>query len=296
MNKTILVAGATGDLGGRIAHALIRRGAYVRAVVRPTADEAKVEALTAAGVQVMKVDMTSVDELAKACEGVDCVVSALAGLHDAIVEGQTVLLDAAVKAGVPRFIPSDYSSDFTQLPEGENRNFDLRKEFHKTLDAAPIAATSVMIGAFSDILAYGTPFYNTQEKSVAYWGDNPDWKVDFTTKDNTADYTAAAAIDDSTPKILRIAGFRLSPNELVQLGSEAEGEPFILKPMGSLEGLSAHNKQARAADPAGEDQLYPAWQGSQYMHSMFSVQNNPLDNGRHPDVAWTGAKEVISAM
>jgi hypothetical protein len=41
------------------------------------------------------------------------VVSALQGLRDVIVEMQTVLLYAAIKADAPRFIPSDYSIDFT---------------------------------------------------------------------------------------------------------------------------------------------------------------------------------------
>jgi len=63
-------------------------------------------------------------------------VSALAGLRDVIVEAQTVLLDAAIKAGVPRFIPSDDSIDFTKFPAGENRNLDLRREFHQRLDKA----------------------------------------------------------------------------------------------------------------------------------------------------------------
>jgi NmrA-like family len=74
--------------------------------------------------------MSDVEQLKQACQGVSCVVSALAGLHETIVDSQIKLLDAAISAGVPRFIPSDYSSDFTKLPAGENRNFDLRKEFH----------------------------------------------------------------------------------------------------------------------------------------------------------------------
>jgi hypothetical protein len=35
---------------------------------------------------------------------------------------------------VPRFIPSDFSSDCTQQVAGENRNSDLRREFQARLD------------------------------------------------------------------------------------------------------------------------------------------------------------------
>ncbi len=45
---------------------------------------------------------------------------------------QGKVLDAAVAAGVPRFIPSDYSLDFTKTRPGENRNLDLRRRFRET--------------------------------------------------------------------------------------------------------------------------------------------------------------------
>lgn len=205
-----------------------------------------------------------------------------------------LLLEAAIAAGVPRFIPSDFSSDFTKLPEGENRNFDLRKEFHKKLDGASISSTSIMNGAFADILAYNTPFYNLKENSVGYWGDDPDFHVDFTTKDDTAAYTAAAALDPTTPKMLHIASFQISANKLAAMATEIKKTEFKLVPMGSLDALSAYNKKERAAHPEGENELYPNWQGSQYMHSMFSVKSVPLDNGRYPDVTFASAHDVLA--
>ncbi|MEH2412486.1 NmrA family NAD(P)-binding protein [Nostoc sp.] len=296
MKQTILVAGGTGNLGGRIVKALIKRGAEVRVLSRNEIDPVKIKKLTELGAEVIAVDISDVEELKLACQGVSCVVSALAGLHDVIVDSQTLLLDAAIAAGVPRFIPSDFSSDFTKMPEGENRNFDLRKEFHKYLDKSPIAATSILNGAFADILSYNTPLYNPNDHSVAYWGDNPDWKVDFSTMDNTADYTAAAALDSATPTILRIASFQISPDELIAIGEEVKKTNFKLVPMGSLEDFSASNKRERAAHPEGEKQMYPDWQASQYLYSMFSVQNKPLDNDRYPNVQWTSAIDIISKI
>jgi NmrA-like family len=304
MKPTILVAGGTGNLGGRIIKALIKRGAEVRAIVRNGSEPDKIAKLTELGATVITVDLSDVEQLKQACQSASCVVSALAGLHDVIVDSQIKLLDAAIAAGVPRFIPSDYSSDFTKLPAGENRNFDLRKEFHQYLDKSPIAATSIMNGAFADILSYGTPLYSVKNHSVGYWGEKYDWKIDFTTMDNTADYTAAVAlakpspggIDPSTPRILRIASFQISPNELVTAGTEVKKTEFKLTPMGSMEDFSAANKQERSAHPEGEKELYSSWQGKQYLHSMFSVQNTPLDNDRYPDIQWTSAIDVISKI
>jgi NmrA-like family len=296
MKPTILVAGGTGNLGGRIIKALIKRGAEVRAIVRNGSEPEKIKKLTELGAKVITVDMSDVEVLKQACQGVSCVVSAVAGLHDVIVDSQIKLLDAAIASGVQRFIPSDFSSDFTKLPAGENRNFDLRKEFHQYLDKSAIAATSILNGAFADILSYGTPVYNVKNYSVGYWGDKSDWKIDFTTMDNTADYTAAAALDSVTPRILRIASFQISPNELVAVGTEVKKQEFKLVPMGSMEDFSASNKKERAAYPEGEKELFPSWQGKQYLHSMFSVQNTPLDNDHYPDVQWTSAIDVISKI
>ena len=53
MTDTIILAGATGNLGGRIAHALADRGASVRAIVRPGTAEDKLAALRATGAEIV---------------------------------------------------------------------------------------------------------------------------------------------------------------------------------------------------------------------------------------------------
>jgi NAD(P)-dependent dehydrogenase (short-subunit alcohol dehydrogenase family) len=296
MQKTILVAGGTGNLGGRIIRDLAKRNARVRALVRRETKPEKVEHAKSLGADAVAVDMAHPDELASACEGVSCVVSATSGLRDVIVDAQKALLDAAVKAGVPLFIPTDFSADFTRLPKGDNRNFDWRKEFHEVLDAAPIAATSIMNGAFTDVLAYGIPIYDFRNYTVGYWGDDPDWKMDFTSMDNTANYTAAAALDPQTPRILRIASFQISPKGLAAIGGEVKKKEFKLVPMGSLSEFANANRKERAEHPEGEREVFPSWQSKQYLHSMFSVHNETLDNGRYPGIEWTTAVETLSKI
>lgn len=294
MENTIAIVGATGNLGGRIVTALLKKGANVIAVVRPTSDQAKLDELTKQGVTVIRSEMTDAQELKTAFDGVAVVVSAVQGLRDVIVDTQSVVLDAAVSAGVPRFIPSDFASDFTKLVPGQNRNFDLRREFRTYLDTAPIQATSILNGAFAEILGYGTPLLNFEAKQVGYWED-ADWRIDFTTMDDTAAFTAAAALDPTTPRFLRPASFQISPNELAGVAGQVTGAPFRVVEIGSRADLLAQIQRDRAAHPAGEAQLYASWQQSQYLYSMFNVQNDPVDNGRYPDLTWTSAHEVLAA-
>jgi hypothetical protein len=297
-NKTskalIVLAGGTGDLGGRIARSLLEKGASVRVLVRRDSDAAKVDALRKSGATIYEVDFHNAAELAKACEGGTCVVSALSGLHYVMVGIQTLLLKAAVAAGVPRFIPSDFSIDFTKLPYGNNRNLDLRKEFKEHLDKADIAATSILNGMFTDLLTGEAPVVLFPLKRVMYYG-NPDQLMDFTTIQNTADYTALAALDPSTPRYLRIAGDVLNAHGLKEAATKATGEQFSLFRVGGLGLFNTIIKVTKALTP-NSNKVFPAWQGMQYMHDMFTglPKLKPLDNDRYPEISWTRVAEVLA--
>ncbi|MEJ2099524.1 MAG: NmrA family NAD(P)-binding protein, partial [Desulfobacterales bacterium] len=288
-------AGATGNLGGRIARAILERGGNLKAIVRHNSDPDKVEKLRKRGAAIAEVNFNSALDLTAACMGGSCIISALSGLRDVIVETQTLLLDAAVRAGVPRFIPSDYSIDFTKLPPGTNRNLDLRREFHERLNKAPIAATSILNGMFTHLLTGQAPVILFKLKRVVYWGD-ADQRLDFTTMDDAAEFTAAAALDSSTPRFLRIAGDPISARGLAAVASEVTGEKFRLLRAGGLGRLATLIKITRAVFFMSSA-LYPPWQGMQYMHNMFSgrVKLEPLDNDRYPGMQWTTVRDVLAA-
>ncbi|MDB5252603.1 MAG: NmrA family protein [Flaviaesturariibacter sp.] len=291
----IVVAGATGNLGGRIAKALRERGAGVRVPVRAETDAGKIEMLHSLGVEVVPVRMDSIDDLAGVCRGASCVVSALQGLGDVIVGVQSVLLHTAIVAGVSRFIPSDFSIDFTKI-DSENRNFDLRRAFHKTLAGSPVRATSIFNGAFAEILTYRTPLLQPEAKMAGYWGNKADWHLDFTTMDDTAAFTAAAALDAEAPRSLCIAGFQATPRQLAQWATEITGTQFDARQLGTLEQFATDNQAQRAADPAGEEQMYPRWQSGQYMHDQFLSHHDQLDNERYAGLQWTGGRAFLGAM
>lgn len=224
MRKIIVVAGATGNLGGKIVNALLTKDVEVRAIVRLETNIAKIKALEQKGVKVFQVDTNNKSDISKYCEGAHCVVSALAGLKETIIDTQKVFLDAAVQANVQRFIPSDYSSDFTNLKEGQNRNLDLRRKFHEIIDRTPIKATTIFNGPFMDLLTTDMPLILFKQKWILCWG-NANQILEFTTTDNVAQFTADAAVDDNTPRYLRIAGDKLSCNDFVKLLTELTKTP-----------------------------------------------------------------------
>ncbi|KGH47604.1 NmrA family protein [Modestobacter caceresii] len=292
---TVLLAGASGDLGARTIRALVARGADVRALVRTGAGPEKTARLAGLGATVVEADHDDPADLRRVSEGADVVLSTLNGLRDVMVGLQTRLLEAAVAAGVPRFIPSDFSADYRRVAPGSNRNFELRRDFARVLDRAPIRATSVLNGAFADLLTGQAPIVLSGRDRVLYWGD-ADQPLDFTTKDDTAAFTADAALDEAAPRYLEVAGDTVTARQLAATMTELTGRRFRPTWAGTP-GLIAGVAKVGRAVSRDEESPFPVWQGMQYLHSMFSgdAELGPLDNDRYGPRDWTTAREVLAA-
>ena len=289
----VVLAGGSGDLGLRIAACLVARGVVVRALVRPATTNDRRRALGDLGASLVAVDAADHGALVEACRGASVVVSALNGLRPTIIDAQTRLLEAAVAAGVPRFMPSDFSLDYTRTRPGDNRNMDLRREFTAVLDRAPIAATSILNGAFADLLTGQAPIVLRKPRLVLAWGD-VDQALDFTTRDDIARFAAAAALDPSAPRVLRVAGSVETPRSLAAIMTALSGRRFRVIRVGGIGTLGALIRIARRVAPQREA-VFPVWQGLQYLRDMSSGRGklHALDNDRYADMAWTTARDVL---
>lgn len=288
----ITVAGATGDLGQRIVRELAGLGAPVTALVRNGASTRQIEGVAS---QIRYVDFGRVDSLAGALDGAHCVVSALSGLEPVILEAQGRLLDGAVKAGVPRFFPSDYAIDFRQVPQGSNRNLNLRSAFLERAESSGLRLTSVLNGAFMDMLTGTIPIVQHSIRRVIYWG-SADQPMDFTTIADTARFTAHAAMDPETPRWLKISGARVTVRDIAEATSRVRGRAYGVLPVGSLGTLGLTIRLARLFAPGAPGELYPAWQGMQYLKNLLAGEGllgTPLDNGRYPAMTWTSLETVL---
>lgn len=115
-----LIVGATGLLGGEICRRLRAANKSVRALVRSTADKAKIENLKSLGVELVSGDLKDRASLDKACQGISAVISSANSVlsrqaGDSIqtvdLEGQKNLISAAREAGVDHFIFVSLSSN-----------------------------------------------------------------------------------------------------------------------------------------------------------------------------------------
>ncbi|MGE0450644.1 MAG: SDR family oxidoreductase [Vicinamibacterales bacterium] len=115
----VLLVGATGRLGGRVARELLSRRTPVRALCRPQSGSG---ALRRMGAEIAIGDLKDAASLAAACAGVETVVttanSARRGGDDTVDtvdrDGTASLIDAAAAAGVQHFV---YVSAFGAAPD-----------------------------------------------------------------------------------------------------------------------------------------------------------------------------------
>ncbi|QZQ54138.1 NmrA family NAD(P)-binding protein [Curtobacterium sp. TC1] len=295
MTTTVLVAGATGDLGGRIVHELLQHDTRVRVLTRPSSDAVQRRFADDDRIDVVTADYSDATALSAALAGVDVVVSAVSGTRAVIVDAQRAMLDAAVEAGVPRFIPSDYAADYRSITPGSNRNFELRREFAAALDAAPIRATSVLNGAFTDMLTGQAPLILFDRQRVLYWS-SADQVLDFTTKDDVARVTALVALDADAPRVVEVAGDRVTARSIADTMSRLTGTPFRLQWAGTTGTLSAMARVGRRLSK-DDAEPFPAWQGMQYFVSMFSgeAELHHVDDDRYGPHGWTSVRDVLAA-
>jgi uncharacterized protein YbjT (DUF2867 family) len=191
-STTVLLAGATGMLGGRIAHHLLdAEKVALRLLIRSPvlADPAKrsrLDRLVERGAEVVEGDVSDPASLGRATAGVDVVVSALQGEREVLVDGQVALARAAAN-GVRRMLPSDFALDLFKASPGEHPAFDLRRAAGEAIDTLRIDQIHLLNGAFLDMLASGAGMidFDSETGVATFWGTGEE-RFDATTVDDTA--------------------------------------------------------------------------------------------------------------
>lgn len=146
--KNVAVVGAAGALGTPVLKALVDSGKFNVTVLTRSSTKATFPA----SVKVSQVDFESLESLTNALKGQDAVVSTVgtAGL-----QGQTLVIDAAVAAGVKRFLPSEFGSDLSNPKTAAFPVYGFKLAVIQHLEAAAKAHpeftyTLVRNGAFLD--------------------------------------------------------------------------------------------------------------------------------------------------
>ena len=207
----ILVAGATGIVGGEIVQRLRQRGVEVRALLRGGAAHAKAQTLRDTGVEVLNGDLTSPETLPAACADVDTVISTVTsmpsgandGLRRVDHEGNLALIAAAEHAGAKHFVYVSYSGNIREDSPLERAKRDCEDHLLQSSMQAVILRPSY----FMEMWLSPALGFDAANGSARIYGSG-EGKVSYISSSDVAEFAVAAATREHGQKntILEMGG------------------------------------------------------------------------------------------
>ncbi len=251
--KTLIV-GATGMVGMEICKRLAGQGQAVRALVRPTANPEKVQALKALGVETVTGDLRQAASLARACQGVTTVITTASSMPFAYqpgendirttdLNGELSLIDEAKAAGVRHFI-------YTSFSHNMDLDFPLRnakRAVERHLKESGMVYTILRPGYFMEVWLSPAVGFDAANGKATIYGDGSQ-RLSLIAAGDVAAF-AAASVENPAARnaTLELGGPEaLTPLQVVKLFEAAQGRTFDVQFV-SAEALRA--QQLAASDP-----------------------------------------------
>ncbi len=273
----ILIVGATGTLGGRIARDLLAKDQDVRILVRdpsPSSEMATVgmatsaESLIAAGAQPVKGDLTDRASLDAACAGIDTVITTATttkrdgDLEAVDLHGTLNLIASAAQAGVRHFI---YTSAYGRAIGHPAALFHIKATCEQALEASDMTWTVLLPNLFTEVWAgmvIGLPLQAGAPVTLVGEADHRHAHI------SEADVAAfaVAAVENPLAENARIeiGGPSYSWREVVDVAGQAMGQPLPV----------------RYVPPGGDVPLLPPLAGN--MLSAWETYETFIDMGDLP--------------
>ena len=295
--RTILIVGGTGAFGFKIARAMTYRPeAKVRVLVQPDSiteqDRARLRWLASRGVGIFEGDLDDPRSLDAAVRGADAVISAVKGGPQVMLDGQRNLLDVSVAHQVSRFLPSDYTLDYSRLDPGDHVELAWKARFAAILKSASIEHTFIFNGIFmEDLFSASMDIFDFQSQAVRYWGDGQT-RLDVTRSDDAAEYVAEAVFDPHAANTsLNLVGDIVTLNEIIARFDEATEYRFKRHCRGTMDELRAALAERRRQRE--RDAEYTTLQDQWVLFSGIAKLGD-LDNERYGNVYPTILLDYVS--
>lgn len=240
--KLILVAGATGNQGGAVAHSLLSSGWTVRAITRDPSKSAA-RALTEKGVQVVKGDLDDRASVVQALKGVYGVFSVQTfmeqGTAGEIRQGKA-LADAAKAAGIEHFVYSSVA--------GAERNtgiphFESKWEIEQYIRTLKLPATIIRPVFF--MYNFTLPLFNLQQSILGgtlSLAIRPDKSLQMLAAEDLGAFVTMAfkKPEDFKGKAIELAGDEMTMPQAAEVFSRVIGRPvrFVEMPIEQVRSFS----------------------------------------------------------
>lgn len=287
--KSVLLAGSTGRMGAHVVRELLKRPEVRLRVLNRRAVEPHPR------IEVIQGSASDPAVADAAVAGMDAVVSTMNGGKDVLVDGQSALLDAAVRHGVKRFIPSDYSGDYFKLNPGENVFLELHKIFAEKLIASGVGHSFVLTGGFMEVvLAPHMGAFDFQNRKATLWGTG-DEQLNLTAEADVAQVICAVLFDpDAHNKKVEFAGEISSYRKIAYDFEAITGQSMEIVSRGDPDTLRRliAEKKANAKSPL--EYVFLQYQLGSVTGQTTST--GPFWNERYPHIKPKSVREVLAGV
>ncbi len=223
MSESLLVTGASGQLGRKVVEDLVARGG--NKIIAATRDPSKLADLTARGVEVRAADFEKPETLAGAFAGVDRML--LISTDAIVVPGQRLAqhraaVAAADKAGVKHVV---YTSIIAPKPSADSIIEDDHFFTEQAIAASSMSWTFMRHGLYAEALLWALPRALQQGTWADASANKPRSWV--TRADCGSADAAALASSDTGKRIYDITGPEaLTAEQVAGIVSEVTGKPL----------------------------------------------------------------------
>jgi uncharacterized protein YbjT (DUF2867 family) len=202
MEKSVLVIGGTGYLGGKVIDELLSRGVKVSAMVR---EGTSTKALESKRVRIVRGNLTQPISLLPALKDIDAVISTAIGysqrkkgdsLQSVDDDGNRNLVDALKQSNVKRFV---FTSILTADKAVDVPHFHQKKLIEDYMDEKGIIYVSLRPGAFLDQNPVRDQMASSLRKGKLKSMGASSAKWTYILTEDLARYLAIAAIDENIP-------------------------------------------------------------------------------------------------
>ncbi|KAL6830934.1 NAD(P)-binding protein [Trichoderma sp. SZMC 28015] len=225
--KTVAVLGATGNVGKTSIPALLSAGFVVTIIARPESTATYPE-----GVTVKKSSYDDLETLTEALKGQDALVEAF---NPAAAEHQSIIVRAALAAGVRRLITPEFSTDSFSAHAEEVGIFEPKRKAQKELEeltSAPgciLSWTAIIPGGWFDWGIEGGFFWiDKKQKTITRFGSG-NQKVSISRLQLCAETIVKVLQnpDKYRNRVAYVADYAVSTNEFIDIIKEiSSGEEW----------------------------------------------------------------------
>jgi uncharacterized protein YbjT (DUF2867 family) len=233
--RRVAVLGASGTIGFEVSQSLLGLGHELLAISRARAahNAERLDRLAAGGAQLCyRPDLTDAAALARALRGWEVLVVAMRASPRIIAATEPAILQAALQAGISRFVPDDFGTHSMATPYGVSAHFDAKKRFHERLEASGMPWTVIYPGGIAE---YFLP--NLRPPPTVYaWGDRSLRFPIHTLRDIGAISARAVTDERTVGRAVQLYAQLVSTDQLIAtLSRNWPDQPFELNTLSSEE-------------------------------------------------------------